>query len=136
MELGGLADSFTNDQINFVLYQNSKAGFELYKSRSDYSIANAIPTSLKDWVRYKTCVDLIYAIYLEISGNAGRQMKIIGPMQVDKEIKIPYINDMLKKFQKALDDADVKLREAQRVLAFVKAGTSYTFPQSGRGSAF
>ncbi len=135
-DLGGLADAFTNDQINFVIYQNSKEGFEIYSARSDYSSVNAIPTSLKNWVRYKTCIDLIFAVYETISGNAGKRMKIIGPMQVDRETKIPFVNDMLKKFQRAFEDADVKLREATRVAAFVKAGTSMAFPLASRGSSF
>jgi len=136
LDLGQLADSYSDDQINLILYQNSKDGYLSYTSRADYSATNPIPNSLKNWVRAKTNLDLINAAYLTLTGQSGSVEKRIGNMTVVKEVRLPALKDMMAYWQRKLSEAEVLLTDSIRVSAFVKAGSSMSFPLTARGSSF
>jgi len=122
---GGLFDEIKDEQINYLIYLNSKEidimqTGELDEASLEYYKLN--------WVLYKTAIDLITAIYLTMSGQVGSVNKTIGPVSVGRTYKIPFIKDMLERFNGILDKYTDSLIQTNRAQNFVKAGsTAYPY---------
>lgn len=132
---GGVLDKMTDEQISYMIYQNSKA-IELLLTDNDKAdeLDDSTLSYYKiNWTLYKTCIDLIMAVYLTMSGQVGSVSKTIGPVTVDRTYKIPFIQDMLGRFQKTFDQYDGYLKQNNMTNIFVKAGTT-TYPVSQRRS--
>lgn len=129
-DTGELLDHIKDDVISYLIYTNSKIVNEILVEKE----VEDIPTYVKQYVRYKTDMDLVNTVYLTLSGKAGQTNKKIGIIQVDKSIKIPFVKDMLYYFKdlyKKYEDMVDELGEEQLVGSFVKAGST-SYPYDGR----
>lgn len=131
-DTGGLLESVDDDVISYLIYLNSKNVYEVLKEKE----VEGIPNFAKQYVRYKTDMDLINAIYLTLSGKPGSTNKRIGIISVDKTMKIPFIKDMLYYFKdlcKKYEDMLDELGEVSMAGSFVKAKET-TYPITQRMS--
>lgn len=144
-DTGDLLNSLTDEQVNYLLYINSKEVDEIlreYEERGDALSGDVSDKTFaynkSQWVRYKTCIDIVNAIYLTIAGQSGSVIKKIGPINVEKTTKIPYLSDMLARFKELFKPYDDMLRNGGNtsvsVVGFTRAGTSYAYPLSTRRS--
>ena len=134
-DTGTLLDNVSDEIISSIIYDNSKLAVE--KLGGEEEVANnsefekGAPGYVKNFVRYKTDLDLCYSIYLSKSGNAGTYSKKLGDLDVSNEIKLPYLKDMLSRFKELLKpNEELFNKDGDHVHAFVKAKkTSYPITQ-------
>ena len=86
---------------------------------------------LQNIVRLKTDIELCWLLYYAASGKYGTIDKQIGTIEIEKNIKLPYIETMLKRFQGDLDELQNQLNGTP-VVYMTKAGNT-TYPVSERG---
>ena len=129
-DVGSFLDETPNEVIARVIYNNSKYALELLESLEDDSDSSGssseeetkIPTYVKNYVRYRTDIDLCNAAYLTLSGKAGSASKSIGNISITNEVKIPYLKDLLKKFEELLKPNEDRMNGiGVKAAAFVKA---------------
>lgn len=131
-DTGELLENVSDETISYLIYSNSKYVNEILSEKE----VDEIPYYAKQYVRYKTDMDLINAIYLTLSGRIGSVNKKIGIISIDKSMKIPYINDMLGYFKdlaKKYEDMLDNIGDNGTVTAFVKASNT-SYPLSERSS--
>lgn len=122
---GNLLSEVTDEQINGIIYHNSKEIVAVLAALDEEnSTTTAIGSVHKEWVKFKTCLDLVNAIYLTISGQKGSISKSIGQLRIEKSIELPYLSDMLKYFQEQFKKYDMSVTKPIISRNFVKAGTS------------
>lgn len=128
LDTGDLLNNVSDNQIAALIYQYSKEVLDVLGDDAD-----EIPVYASNVVRYKTDIDLCWAIYLSVSGKYGVKSKKIGTIEIEKNIKVPYIETMVKRFKELLAPNEELLNgEKDTVLAFVKANsTAYTVPDRG-----
>lgn len=132
LDTGTLLENVIDERIAHAIYLNSKDTFELLGGEN-FDAQSKIPAYAKNYVRYKTDIDLCYAIYLSISGKIGSFSKKIGDIQIDQSIKLPYLEDLLSRFKELLKPNEDLLNGALAVASpFVKA-QKMTYPVSNRG---
>lgn len=122
-DTGDLLENVSDETISYLIYSNSK----YVKDKLDEKDVEEVPYYAKQFVRYKTDMDLINAIYLTLSGRIGSVNKKIGIISIDKTMKIPYINDMLGYFKdlaKNYEDMLENIGDNGTVATFVKASNS------------
>jgi hypothetical protein len=141
MDTGDLLDGASDEEILRVLYTNSKE-CKLHKDVYDsentsstdtdsVSIANAA-NKLKQWVRYKTDIDIVNSIYLSLCGLSGSAVKRIGDLSIQKDVTLPALKNMLERFRElfkiyeSIFDSDPTL-----VQYFVKASNNATYTSRG-----
>lgn len=128
LDTGTLFDDIPDERIANVIYLNSKEALELLGEDVD-----EIPTYAKTYVRYKTDIDLCYAIYLTITGKIGSYSKKIGDITVDRTIKLPYLSDMIGRFKELIKPVeDLMNGDNNTAVSYIK-GSSTTYPVSKRG---
>lgn len=138
LDTGDLLEGATDEQIGFMIYLNSKEASDLIAAQNtalgvSSLAATTVSNSTKAWVRYKTNMDLVNAVYLSLTGVSGQVSKQIGDIQIDRTVKIPYLKDMLDRFKQLFKPYDELIR-ANGVLAmqaFVKASTTNTYTARG-----
>lgn len=123
-DLMDIIEDIKDDSINFTIWQNSIMAQEI----STEDISEDVPYYAKQYVRYKSERDLIYAVYLAISGKAGSVSKRLGSMEVSKSIKIPFLRDML-------DELKGKIEPFEKQLLGIKV-VGKGFQKSGRISPY
>lgn len=132
VDTGDLLDGVTDAQIAKVIYKWSR---EAYWTLDNDSRLDDIKDYqyVQNYVRYKTDIDLCYAIYLTISGKYGVIKKEIGNIQVQRDTKIPLIDKMIQRFKELLENNEALLKGSTAIAAsFVKANdTSYTVSDRG-----
>lgn len=128
LDTGDLLNKVSDNQIAALIYQYSKEVQDVLGDDAD-----SIPVYASNVVRYKTDIDLCWAIYLSISGKYGVKSKKVGTIEIEKNIKVPYIETMVKRFKELLAPNEELLNGDQdTVLSFVKAkSTEYTVPNRG-----
>jgi hypothetical protein len=84
----------SDDEINMLIYQNSLNAIELANPAIDPT--DTIPTYVKQYVRYKTELDLITDIAMTQSVNVGEDAKTLDNMTIQKTRYAPNIAAMLK----------------------------------------
>lgn len=132
MDTGDLLTLVEDDIINSIIYQNSKEVDEII-AKNELELGDTIPTYVRNYVRYKTDIDLCYAAYLSISGRYGKQKKELNDLVIESTVNLPDLEEMLKRFKDLLKRAEEELQgEVSYVEAFVKAGDT-SYPVSSRG---
>lgn len=106
MDLLDVIDNVTDEQINYTIWQNSILANEMAENEVD---EDNPAFYVKQWVRYKTEIDIIYAIYLAISGKFGSVSKKLGAMTIDRKYRIPFLKDMLDELKDKLKPFEDKL---------------------------
>lgn len=122
-----IIDLIKDDDICFTIWENSLLANEISKDK----IPEDKPSyAAKQFVRYKTEIDLIFAIYLAISGKAGSISKRLGNLTIEKTIKIPFLKDMLEELKNKLKEWEDMLRGMGKTgIKAKKAGkTNYPLP--------
>jgi len=131
---GTLLNPATDEQINKMLYLNSK---ELDEVLAVYDEENSTTTTIgsvhKEWVKFKTCLDLVNAMYLSLTGQKGSISKSIGQLKIDKSVELPYLSDMLLYFREQFRKYDMSVNKPILSKAFVKANAT-EYPIGARRS--
>ena len=149
-DIGEFIEGFTEEYINSMLYRNSVEVVELIDelANQDDAVENVTYEvdadgnyttnyrAVKNWVRYKTEIDLIYARYYGISYRYGSVRKEIGDISIQKDTKLPYIDNLLDRVKDQWDEADATIRGVNVVASAVKAGTNYSYDDWARETNF
>lgn len=129
-------DEISDEQISKAIYLNSKIAKELLEAKDEGNSSNTtnkIPRYVKSFVRYKTDIDICTAIYLSISGKFGTINKQIGSIHITKDIKLPYLKDIMKRFEENLKGPSDQLNGRKaKSSSFVKATNNFPFPGNKR----
>ena len=145
-DVGEFIDGFTEEYINSIIHRNSveiveKVNAKIEDNADNIAIENTIAANadgyydpqlnklLNKWVRLKTDIDLVYARYYGIAANYGSQEKSIGDIRIAKDVKLPYIDELLKKLKKDLDDVEQKLFGTVIASTAVRAGNKYPYSE-------
>lgn len=147
MDIGEFIEGYTEKQVSDFIYSNSMQVCELIDSLAANDINNVSYTviedlyetndrAVKNWVKYKTETDLIYARYYGISNRYGSIKKEIGDIKVEKSVKLPYIDNLLKRILDWYDEADQEIRGVNSVVSFIKAGNKYKYDDWSRTTLF
>lgn len=115
-----------DDTINFTIWQNSLLVMEIADAVT-ISIDAPI-TAAKNWVRYKTELDLLNTIYINIATNAGSIQKTLGNMQISKSVKIPYLDEMLKVIKRKLNGEESKLKSSFAGGTYMRKAGDQSYP--------
>lgn len=149
-DIGEFIEGFTEEYINDVIYTNSKEVIELidelaaqedpienatYSVDKDGNYTGSI-SAVKNWVRYKTDIDLIYARYYGISLDYGTKRKELGDISIEKSTKLPYLDQLLGRLNKMFDLADETIRGVDVVAYGVKAIDNYKYDDWARVTNF
>lgn len=149
-DIGEFIEGFTEEFINSKIYQNSVEVIELIDELANQENAVENVTYEKDeegnytfsnravqnWVRYKTNIELIMARYYGISLKYGSIKKQIGDINIEKSVKLPYIDNLLDRFKDQFEEADNVIRGINTVAYGVKAGTTYSYEDWERTTNF
>lgn len=135
-DTGGLLDNVRDEIIANVIYDNSKLVIEKLggQEAAEERMEEGVPMYVKNFVRYKTDIDLCYAIYLSKTGKIGSFKKKLGDLDVSNEVKLPYLNDMLSRFRELLKPNEdlVDGDSLDFTMGFVKAKQT-AYPVASRG---
>ena len=149
-DIGEFIEGFTEEYINSKLYENSIAVMELIDelANSDESVENVTYEkdsngnysttyrAVKNWVRYKTEIELIMARYYGISYRYGSVHKEVGDIIIEKSTKLPYIDELLKRLEDQFDEANKVINGFNTVVSAVKGINNYTYEDWARETNF
>lgn len=133
-DTGTLLDNVKDETIADLIYDNSICVIDKLGDSSDDISEGKVPLHVKNFVRYKTDIDLCYAIYLSKSGKIGSFKKKLADLDVSSEVKLPYLSDMLSRFRELLKPNEDLLNgdNSDYTMGFVKA-KSTKYPVGSRG---
>lgn len=132
MDTGGMLNDMTDEEIARHIYENSKEVQFLRGDTDDDDEDIDYDHYMSIWVRYKTDCDLVQAAYLTRSVQAGLEEKRIGETSINREVTLPVLEDMIKRFEKRVQEAEAILRNVTTpVASFQKASSSYSYPERG-----
>jgi len=149
-DIGEFIEGFTDEYINSMLYRNSMGVIELidelanqedpvenvtYEIDQDgnYTFSS---NAARDWVRYQTEINLIMNRYYGISLRYGSQEKEIGDIRIKKDVKLPYLDNLLDDLKDKWKEADDKIRGVNIVAYGVKAIDNYKYDDWARTTNF
>ena len=149
-DIGEFIEGFTEEYINSMIYRNSVEVIELIDelANSDDAIENVTyekdtdgnytTTSriIKNWVKYKTELQLVMARYYGISYKYGSVKKSIGDIAIEKSTKLPYIDNLLDGLKDQFEEADNTIRGINIVASGVKGITNYSYDDWARETNF
>ena len=149
-DIGEFIEGFTEEYINSMIYRNSVEVVELIDELANQTDAvenvtyevdvdgnyNTASRAVKNWVRFKTEIDLIYARYYGISYRYGSIRKEIGDISIQKDTKLPYIDNLLARIKDQWDEADAAIKGVNVVASAVKAINNYTYEDWARETNF
>lgn len=149
-DIGEFIEGDTEEYITSMLYRNSVEVIALidelanqedpvenvtYEVDSDGNYTGS-HSAIKDWVRYKTEIELIYARYYGISLRYGSIKKSLGDIDIERSVKLPYIDQLLARIKDLWEDADNKIRGINVVAYGVKGITNYKYDDWARTTNF
>ena len=130
-DTGNILDGVKDSIIANLIYLHSKEVNDVLTDGAG-GTPDEVTVAATNVVRYRTDLDLINAIYLNISGRYGKIDKKIGNIEVAKEIKLPLLEEMLSRFKELLKPNEDALYSTNNIATFVKANsTSYTVESRG-----
>ena len=149
-DIGEFIEGFTEEYINSMLYRNSVEVIELIDelANSDDAIENVTyekdadgnytttSRAIKNWVKYKTEIQLVMARYYGISYRYGSVKKSIGDIAIEKSTKLPYIDNLLDGLKDQFEEADNAIRGINIVASGVKGITNYSYDDWARETNF
>lgn len=149
-DIGEFIQGFTEEYIMSVIHRNSweivnriNEALEDSASSEGMSIEDSIaPNSEEEynspnrivskWVKVKTQIDLIYARYYGISYNYGSVTKSIGDISIEKTTKLPYIDELLKRLNKELENTEEAIFGGINFIgSAVKGSINYQYSERG-----
>lgn len=147
-DIGEFIEGFTDEYINSLLYHNSVEVIELIDDLKEEDIENVHydkdnkdkyttkDRAIINWVRYKTDIDLIMARYYGISLRYGSIKKTVGDINIERDTKLPYLDDLLDRLKKQYDEADKVIRGFNVVASAVKGIINYKYDDWARETKF
>lgn len=149
-DIGEFIEGFTEEYINSMLYRNGVEVIELIDelANADEAVENVtyetdsegnISTNsraVKNWVRYKTEIELVMARYYGISYRYGSVRKEVGDISIEKSTKLPYIDNLLDGLKDQFQEADNTIRGINIVASGVKAINNYSYEDWARETNF
>lgn len=130
----------SDEDITEIIHMNSLEALEkqaiIDEEEGTIADDNAdVPRHIYGYVKYKTAIDIVYSIYLTISGNLGGNKKLLRNISIEKTVKLPYISDMISELKRNFREYDEILSGGKvSVASFVKAGDSPYPITTGRRS--
>lgn len=124
-----LLASYTNDEINRKIHDNSKLAIEIADPPFEL---DAVPFYAKQYVRYKTILDLAKDLFLNLSTKSGTEDKQLSDMRIMKQVQAPYLKDVMNILENQVAAWEAQLgglRAAPR--GAVRAGAN-TYPLNPR----
>lgn len=97
---------YSDDEINRFIHDNSKLALEM---ANPTFTEDEVPYYAKQYVRYKTELDLMTDVLFTLSTEGGAHEKLLGDMKVMKEVRAPYIESMIKLLQQRLLPWEIQL---------------------------
>lgn len=129
------------DDINFIIYTNSlkiltetKGNGDLnYDMPTPYILSKpaSIPYNIQMRVRYMSDIDILYAVYMKMTGQYGSFSKKLGNMSIDRQVRIPYLKDFLSVMRQKLAQY-----ETMRVASAVKGELFEPYPITPQRRSF
>lgn len=149
-DIGEFIEGFTEEYINDKIYENSLAVIDLIDTlaNQDDSITNVTYEkdddgmyttkykAVNNWVRYKTDIDLTLARYFGISYRYGSVTKEIGDIKIEKNTKLPYIDNLLDALKGKFQAADDIINGTNKVKSAVKGATNYSYESWDRDTTW
>ena len=138
-DTGDLLESVTDEEINSVIYVNSKELQFIIDDKArvngpiaDIYLAIRIKNAYKFWVRYKTDLDLINAIYLSICGVNGTNHKKIGDIDVSQQLLVSSLSNMISRLTQLFNLYNETVNSTEEpVVSFTKSGTLSPYKSRG-----
>lgn len=134
-DLGEIADDIPMERILFLIFQNSilsqniasEENLELLKTQAK------TPYVFKQFVRYRTELDIMTAVYFALSGRQGIENKILGELTImrRKEFGMADLRTILADLKNKLREWERKLRGSDKVSPLrsaVRGGTANPYP--------
>jgi hypothetical protein len=149
-DIGEFIEGFTEEYINSMIYRNSVEVVELidelteadeaaenitYEKDNDGNYTTA-SRAIKNWVRYKTEIELVMARYYGISYRYGSVRKEVGDISIEKSTKLPYIDNLLDRIKDQFEEADSTIRGTNIVAYGVKGSNNYSYEDWARETNF
>lgn len=116
MDLGTIIDFIPRDRIDMLIHDNSKLSNFIASEENATLLEEEekTPYVYKQFVRYRTELDLIMNIYLALTGQQGRVKKVLGDLEIERENT--YAGDL----KDLLDDLKGKLKDWEKELRGVE----------------
>ena len=149
-DIGEFIEGFTERYINSMLYRNSVEVIELidelanqeeaienvtYEINEDGDYTTAY-RAIKNWVKFKTEIELVMARYYGISYRYGSIRKEVGDISIEKSTKLPYIDNLLDRLKDQFEEADKIIRGLNTVASAIKGGDNYSYEDWERTTNF
>lgn len=149
-DIGEFIEGFTERYINSMLYRNSVEVIELIDelANQEEAVENVtyeinedgdyITTyrAVKNWVKFKTEIELVMARYYGISYRYGSIRKEVGDISIEKSTKLPYIDNLLDRLKDQFEEADKVIRGLNTVASAIKGGDNYSYEDWERTTNF
>lgn len=135
-DLGDITSEILDERILYLIFQNSILSQNI-ASEENLALLESeekTPYVFKQFVRYRTEMDILIAIYMLITGRQGSVTKTLGELKVDRRyvwgttIVDPIIADLkdkLKEWEKALRGSAAMVSP---VVSAVRGGSSNPYP--------
>ena len=149
-DIGEFIEGFTERYINSMLYRNSVEVIELIDELANQEEAVENVTyetnengdytttyrAVKNWVKFKTEIELVMARYYGISYRYGSVRKEVGDISIEKSTKLPYIDNLLDRLKDQFEEADKVIRGLNTVASAIKGGDNYSYEDWERTTNF
>lgn len=143
-DLGEIVSDIPDERILYLIFQNSILSQNI-ASEENLALLESevkIPYVFKQFVRYRTEMDIIIAIYMLITGRQGSVTKTLGELKIDRRYTwgTTIIEPILADLKEKLKEWEKLLRGSSGfvspVATAVRAGASSPYPLTSprRGS--
>ena len=123
MDLGDVISYVPDDRIMLLIHNNSINANQI-ASEDNLALLESeekTPYVFKQYVRYRTELDLIMATYLKVSGQQGAVDKLLGELEIKRQVTLGSLD-----LKAMLNDLKNKLKEWETLLR----GTTNTLAAS------
>lgn len=112
-DLGDVISTVASDRIMMLIYNNSILAYNIASDENIEALEaeDKIPFVFKQYVRYRTELDLMMAVYMHLSGRQGAVNKILGELEIKRQYTFGSMN-----LSAILEDLKQKLKEWERLL--------------------
>lgn len=120
-DLGVFISTITDFQIMYLIHENSKIAEQEFATELEDN--NGEPTfAMRQWVRYRTELDLVLQLYMHQMGRSGSDHMILGQLEIERRSNLGDYEPLMKELK-------AKLMKYQRrgspVRTAVKGGSTY-----------
>lgn len=129
-DLQSMFDDLSDDVLNFSIWQTSLLAQDI---ATEENFTNGTPSfAVKQFVRYKTEYNILRRILLYLSTSAGSNTKTLGEFTITKDIKAPYVKDLLSVVQRDVDKWEAAITAPITNRGAVRAGQNFAYPLNDR----